>query len=153
MDVATGLRLLHPLDAELTLAASGPVPPALAWERYDRLCLWPTWSPHLGEVAADVPGEDPRLAPGLTGTVHAPLRAVSARFRVLGVDEAGMTWSWAVRKGPLQVRLTHGVEPGGPDGTGSRTWLVLRGPSPAIIGYAAPARYALHRLVTLPAEA
>jgi hypothetical protein len=124
----------------LRLAASGGVSAAVAWERYARLELWPTWSPQLRRV------DPPRaaLAGGLTGQVYGPL-GVRADFVVDHVGDR--EWKWTVRRGPLRVRLEHGVE-----GTacGSRTWLVLRGPAVVVLGYAPVAKWALHRLVTLP---
>lgn len=114
---------------------------AVAWERYARLELWPTWSPQLRRV--DPPRA--RLATGLTGRVHGPL-GVSANFVVGIVGER--EWRWTLSRGPLRLRLEHGVEA---TATGSRTWLVLRGAPPVVLGYAPLARYALHRLVTLPA--
>jgi hypothetical protein len=153
------------LDLEITIHASGPVPVATAWERYDRLDLWPTWSPQLRSVSTDLapftgldddPDEDDgpdgraqthqRLTAGLTGRVHAPA-GLWAQFTVLTLDAAAMRWSWQVRRGPLGVHLHHQVE-STPDG--SRTSLTLRGPAPLIVGYVPAAWYALHRLVNLP---
>ncbi|HEY6745415.1 MAG TPA: SRPBCC family protein [Mycobacteriales bacterium] len=126
----------------MTLAATGPVPAAEAWDRYARPDRWPTWSPQLSRVepAGAV------LAAGLTGRVYAPL-GISAGFTVTAVDAAARTWRWEVRRGPLRLRLEHGVQPAG---DGSLTWLVLWGPAPVLLGYAPLASYALHRLVTLP---
>lgn len=126
----------------LTLTAAGPQPAALAWDRYDRLALWPTWSPYL--LRAEPAGA--RLGTGLTGRVFGPL-GVRARFRVGPVDAAARRWAWVVSAGPVRVRLEHGVDAAG---AGSRTWLVLHGPAPVVLGYAPLARWALHRLVTLP---
>lgn len=126
----------------MTLAATGPVPAPEAWDRYARPDRWPTWSPQLSRVepAGAV------LAAGLSGRVFAPL-GVSARFTVTAVDDAARTWRWEVRRGPVRVRLEHGVQAAG---DGSLTWLVLWGPAPVLLGYAPLAAYALHRLVTLP---
>lgn len=126
----------------MTLAATGPVRAPEAWARYEKPDRWPTWSPQLLRVepAGAV------LATGLTGRVHGPL-GVSADFTVTAVDAAARTWSWEVRRGPLRLRLEHGVQPAG---AGSLTWLVLWGPAPVLLGYAPPAFYALHRLVSLP---
>lgn len=41
------------LDLELTIHACGPVPVDTAWQRYDQLDLWPTWSPQLRYVSTD----------------------------------------------------------------------------------------------------
>ena len=139
---------MNPFELELTLDAAGPTPVALAWQRYDDLDLWPTSSPLLRSVITDRAGETRRLATGLTGEVHGPL-GVRAGFEVLSLDAAAMRWSWRVRRGPLVVQLEHRVE-SAPDGTGSRTWLTLRGPTPLILGYAPVAWLALHRLVSLP---
>lgn len=127
----------------MTLAATGPVPAAVAWERYAELDRWPAWSPQLRRVepAGAV------LAAGLRGRVHGPL-GVHADFTVTDLDPAGRTWRWTVRGGPLRLRLEHGVLAAG---EGSLTWLVLWGPAPVLLGYAPLAAYALHRLVTLPA--
>ena len=131
----------HRGGVRLRLVASGGVSATVAWERYARLELWPTWSPQLRRV--DPPRA--RLATGLTGRVHGPL-GVSLDFVVEHVGERD--WRWTVSRGPLRLRLEHGVEA---TATGSRTWLVLRGAAPVVLGYAPVARYALRRLVTLPA--
>ena len=125
----------------MTLAASGPVPVLEAWDRYAEPDRWPTWSPQLARVEP----VGAVLETGLTGRVYAPL-GVHADFTVTAVDAAAMTWQWQVRRGPLRIRLVHGVQA---SGTGSLTWLVLHGPAPVLLGYAPLAWYALHRLVTL----
>jgi hypothetical protein len=126
----------------MTMAATGPVAAPAAWDRYVQLDRWPTWSPQLRRVepAGAV------LTAGMTGRVHGPLGA-SARFTVTAVDVDARTWHWEVRRGPLRLRLEHGVQPAG---AGSLTWLVLWGPAPVLLGYAPLAAYALHRLVSLP---
>jgi hypothetical protein len=158
------------LDLEITIHASGPVPARVAWERYERLDLWPTWSPQLRRVSTDpelYSGLDDdsdfeddddddeagrrlqshqRLSAGLRGRVHGPA-GVWAQFTVLSLDVPAMSWSWQVRRGPLTVQLHHQIT-GTPQG--SRTSLTLRGPGPVIVGYLPLAWYALHRLVTLP---
>jgi hypothetical protein len=150
------------LDLEITIHASGPVPPEVAWERYERLDLWPTWSPQLSMVSTepddldddddddDGPGRrcqsHRRLSPGLNGRVHGPA-GLWAQFAVLSLDVPTMSWSWRVRRGPLAVQLHHQVT-GTPEG--SRTSLTLRGPGPVILGYVPVAWSALHRLVSLP---
>jgi hypothetical protein len=128
----------------LTVAAAGGQSAAVVWERYERLELWPTWSPYLLRVEP----AGARLRAGLTGRVFGPL-GVRAYFTVQSVEPALRRWAWAVRLGPIKVRLEHGVDEASP---GSRTWLVLDGPSPVVLGYAPLARWALHRLVTLPAS-
>jgi hypothetical protein len=157
---------VNPFELRLTLVASGPTPVDIAWQRYEHLDLWPTWSPQLRSVSTDPPlsteplpaGEAPsrdraaepaRLRPGLTGRVHGPA-GVWARFEVLSVDAAAMRWTWRVRRGPVVVQLEHQVESSA-DTNGSRTRLTLSGPAPVILGYAPVAWYALHRLVSLPA--
>jgi hypothetical protein len=160
------------LDLELTIHASGEVPARVAWERYERLDLWPTWSPQLRKVSTDLdpvtgmdddsddsnaddedepdrrPQSRQRLSPGLSGRVHGP-GGLWAQFAVLTVDAPAMSWSWQVRRGPLVLQLHHRIT-GTP--TGSRTSLTLLGPGPVILGYAPVAWYALHRLVSLPAS-
>lgn len=125
----------------LRLAASGAVAPGVVWERYAELDRWPAWAPHI--VRAEPAGA--RLAAGLTGRVFGPL-GLHVDFVV---DEVGdRRWRWTVRRGPLVVRLAHGVEPAG---SGSRTWLELAGPAPVVVGYAPLAWWSIRRLVTLPA--
>ena len=140
--------IVNPFDLRLRLEASGPVPVASAWQRYARPALWPSWSPQLRSV--EITGGDPgqELAAGTTGRVHGPV-GVWADFTVLTFDAVARSWSWRVRRGPLAVRLEHTVEAreGEP---GSRTTLVLHGLPPVVLGYAPIARYALHRLVSLP---
>jgi Polyketide cyclase / dehydrase and lipid transport len=128
----------------LTLAASGDQSVAVVWERYEELDLWPTWSPYLRR--AEPVGV--RLRAGLTGRVFGPL-GVRAHFTVRSVEPALRRWAWTVCVGPVAVRLRHGVDEAG---FGSRAWLVLDGPSLVVLGYAPLARWALHRLVTLPAN-
>ena len=130
------------MPVELTIAASGTQPAGPAWERYARLELWPTWSPYLRR--AEPAGA--RLSPGLTGRVFGPL-GVRVRYVVDEVDEAERRWAWTVRAGPVRVALRHGVDA---TSSGSRTWLTLRGPAPVILAYAPLARWALHRLVSMP---
>jgi hypothetical protein len=127
---------------ELTIAASGPQPAELAWERYARLELWPTWSPYLLRATPD----GARLAPGLRGRVFGPA-GVRVSYVVDSVDEPARQWSWTVSAGPVRVALRHGVL-ASPSGT--VTWLVLRGPAPVILAYAPLAEWSLHRLVTRP---
>jgi hypothetical protein len=90
----------------------------------------------------------PRLVPGATGKVHAPL-GVALPFVVDTVDEEARRWSWTVRLGLVKMRLEHWVTeaPGG----GTTTGLRVNGPGPLVAAYAAPAQAALDRLV-LPGE-
>jgi hypothetical protein len=124
---------------ELTIAASGPQPAAVAWERYARLELWPTWSPYLLR-ATPSPAV---LRAGLRGQVFGPA-GVRVSYVVDAVDEPARQWSWTVSAGPLRVALRHGVDA---TASGSVTWLVLRGPAPVILAYAPLAGWSLHRLV------
>ena len=126
----------------MTIAASGPQPVEVAWERYERLALWPRWSPYL--LRAEPAGA--ALRPGLTGRVFGPL-GVRVSYVVDSVDAVARQWLWTVSAGPVRVALRHGVSAAGP---GSVTWLVLTGPAPVVLGYAPLASWALHRLVTLP---
>jgi hypothetical protein len=130
------------LVGSVRLSASGPVDPAVTWERYERYDRWPTWSPQLRRVETD----GAVLTTGATGQVVGPL-GVRAGFVVTEVDEERRRWSWTVRAAGVSIGLEHGVD-AGEDG-GSATWLVLRGPTPIVLGYAPVAWIALHRLVTL----
>lgn len=129
--------------AVIGLRASGPVPVALAWERYADPALWSTWAPQIQRVDTDLE----RLAPGGTGTVRAgllPHPTLGIPFRVLDVDETAREWSWEARLGPVKLRLEHGVTA---NEGGSATWLRVHGPLPVILAYAPVARLALGRLV------
>lgn len=122
------------------LVAAGAVPPPVVWARYAELDRWPAWAPHI--VRAEPAGA--RLAPGLAGRVVGPL---GLHVDYVVDEVARPRWRWTVRRGPLVVRLAHGVQAAG---SGSRTWLELAGPAPVVLAYAPLARWALHRLVTLP---
>ncbi len=100
-----------------------------------------TWSPQVHRVESD----GKRLHPGLTGRVVGPL-GVSARFWVTDVQDREWTWEVSLSAGQGMV-LRHVVleHP-----RGSQTELHLRGPAPLVVGYAVPARVALHRLVSGP---
>ena len=127
----------------LTLRAHGSAPATLAWERYADPGLWSQWSPQIQRVETTMA----RLESGGTGTVRAGLLAhptLPVPFRVLEVDERARRWTWEARIGPVVLHLEHGVEA---RGSGSRTWLTVRGPWPVLIAYAPLARLALHRLV------
>lgn len=130
--------------ATVTLTARGSAPADVAWERYARPDLWPTWSPQIRRVETAAP----RIAPGVTGTVRA-IGGVAVPFTVTAVDDATRTWSWRVRIGPAHVTLEHAVRPDAsraPDG--SATELRIDGPWPVVLGYAPVARLALGWLVT-----
>ncbi len=123
----------------MTLSARGESEPATAWERYAQVDAWPQWSPQITRVET----EAARIAPGVTGRVVGPL-GVSVAFRIDEVDESARRWSWTVHRGPLTVRLHHGVRP---DGDGTRTWLTIDAPLPVVLGYAPLAQLALRKLV------
>jgi hypothetical protein len=131
------------LFGSVRLSASGPVDAALAWERYERFELWPTWSPQLRRVETDLD----RLTPGATGRVVGPL-GVGATFEVAEVDAVARRWSWIVRGAGVTVALVHGIDVGDA-GHGSLAWLIVSGPRPLVLGYAPVAWFALHRLTTL----
>ena len=123
-----------------TLEATGPLDPRSAWERYAVPSRWPEWSPQISRVEMSAP----RLVPGATGKVHAPL-GVSIPFTVDSVDEPTRRWSWTVKVGLLKMRLEHWVADG--PGGGTTTGLRVNGPGPLVAAYAAPAQLALERLV------
>lgn len=130
-------------DLRVRLQASGAAPPEEVWDRYARTARWSGWSPQVRAV--DLP---PRIAAGARGAVRGPA-GLRADVVVDAVDEAARTWSWTVVLGRprvpgVRLRLEHGVVAAA---GGSRTWLVLRGPAPVVLGYLAPARLALARLV------
>jgi hypothetical protein len=125
-----------------SVSARGPLAPADAWERYADLDRWPAWAPQITGVSAP----RRRLEAGLRGTVRAA-GVVRVPFEVLAVDDAARTWSWRVRLGPIRLVLHHGVEPDGPDGEGTRTWLVTEGPALVVVPYTPVALVALHALV------
>lgn len=126
-------------DVEYGTWVPGEARADVAWERYARPELWPTWAPQITAVETDAP----RLAPGVTGRVRGPL-GVRVDFTVAAVDEANRTWSWHVRFGPLRLYLRHGVEA---RSGGSATWVTVRGPGPVVLAYLPLTRIALHRLV------
>lgn len=133
----------RPADVRLRLRASGAAPAVEVWDRYARTARWSTWSPQVRAV--DLPA---RIAPGARGAVHGPA-GLRADVVVEAVDEDARTWSWSVVLGRprlpgVRLRLEHGVVAAA---GGSRTWLVLRGPAPVVLGYLVPARLALARLV------
>jgi hypothetical protein len=123
----------------LRLTATGDAAPAVAWERYRDLRLWPTWSPQVRGVDADAD----LLETGLRGAVVGPA-GVRLPFEVLDVDEAAMTWRWRVRVGFVDAVLDHAVRAAP---RGSVTDLVITAPSFFAVAYAPLARLALHRLV------
>ena len=121
------------------LAARGRAAPELAWERYDRIALWTTWSPQILGVDADAE----RISPGVTGTVRA-LGGVPVPFTITEVDRPGWTWTWVAQLGPVSMTLTHRVRA---EARGSATGLLLEGPDPVLLAYAPLAWVALRRLV------
>ena len=126
----------------LTLHATGPVGPAEVWDRYLRPARWPEWSPQISRVEATAP----RIAQGVTGRVHDPLRT-SVPFVVDEVSDAARWWSWQVTVGPTRLGLAHWVS-AGPDG-GTTTGLRISGFAPLVLGYAPLALLAIKRLVTI----
>ena len=122
------------------LTAEGPAPVGIAWQRYAEIAQWPSWSPQILRVEADAE----RIARGVSGTVHA-VGGLRLRFTITDVDLVARRWSWLVRFGPVQMDLHHEVQavPGG----GSRTGLVLQGPTVVVTAYAPLAWVALRRLV------
>lgn len=128
----------------LRVAARGAASPDVAWERYARPALWPTWSPQITGV--ELPD---RLVAGARGVVHG-VGGLRLDVVVGDVDEATRTWSWVValtrpRVPGVRLRLDHAVLPG--RGGGSRTTLALTGPAPVVTAYAPAAWVALRRLV------
>lgn len=124
----------------MTISASGSADAGTAWERYAVPANWPRWAPQITRVAASAD----RLAAGVTGRVFGPL-GVSADFTVDAVDEPARRWAWTVSRGPLTVRLQHGVRPR--ERGGSSTWLSIDAPLPIAFGYVPLAYLAIRRLV------
>ncbi len=129
---------------DLTLRVCGPIDPTTAWQRYAEPRLWSTWAPHIRGVdyALD------RLHTGTSGAVIGPL-GLRLPFTIDAIDEENRTWSWTVQlrtrgHALVTVDLDHGVEAGG---TGTATWLRLRGAWPVILAYAPVSRWALRYLV------
>ena len=122
-----------------TLRATGPLPPAEAWERYRLLDRWSDWAPQITGV--DCPQRE--LTAGARGRVRG--QGVPLPFTVETVDPTARSWSWTVGVGPLRMRLHHWVTDG-PDG-GTTAGLRTTGPAPIVLGYAPLAHWALHRLV------
>lgn len=127
----------------MLLRARGQVAPDEAWDRYDQPARWAEWSPQILRVDSS----GPRLEPGLTGTVHAPL-GVSVDFVVESVDPIGTdgvrSWSWRVWRGPITLRLHHTVRS---RLGGAETTLAIDGFAPVVLAYAPLAQLALVRLV------
>lgn len=128
--------------ATITLRAHGPASAEAAWERYARPALWSSWSPQISRVEVDAE----RLSAGLTGRVVGPV-GLFVDFTVDRWDEAAREWTWTARpagSARLALVLDHGVRE---RDAGASTWLRVRGPLALVLGYAVPARLALHRLV------
>lgn len=123
-----------------SLEVSGPLAPAAVWERYAVPAHWPDWLPQIDRVHLSTP----RLAPGATGRLHAPM-GISIPFTVDGVDEAARRWSWTIRVGLLRIRLEQWVDDG--PGGGTTAGMRVSGPGPLVAGYAGQAQAALERLV------
>ena len=124
----------------MTINAAGSGNPDVAWERYAVPANWPRWAPQITRVDATAD----RLAAGVTGRVFGPL-GVSVRFVVDEVDEGARRWAWTVHRGPLSMRLQHGVR--ARERGGSATWLSIDAPLPVAVGYVPMAYLALRRLV------
>ena len=122
----------------MILSVRGARPAAQAWEDYARIERWASWSPQIRRVDASAP----RIAPGVTGTVHGPL-GVRVRFEVSAVDHRSRTWRWEVRCGGVSAGLEHRVLalPGG-----CLTTLDLDAPALLAAAYAPAAVLALRRL-------
>jgi hypothetical protein len=122
------------------LAAEGPAPAGVVWQRYAEIARWPSWSPQIVRVDADAE----RIARGVTGTVHA-FGGLRLGFTITDVDPVARRWSWLVRLGPVRMNLHHEVHavPGG----GSATGLALEGPAAVVAVYAPLAWLALQKLV------
>ncbi len=125
-----------------SIRVAGPASRDQVWARYAVPQRWPGWAPQISRVQASAP----RIAPGVTGRVWAPL-GLRVDFVVTEVDERLRTWAWSFRLGPLRLRLQHGVQA---DPAGSATWLRVHGPAPVVAAYLPVARLALHRLVHAP---
>lgn len=123
----------------ITIHARGPRPADEVWERYAVPDRWPVWAPYILGVDCT----DARIVAGSTGTVRGPL-GVTVTFTVTAVDEDAGTWSWDVALGPVALSLDHGVAPAG---RGTRTWLTVHGPAPALAAYLPLARLSLEFLV------
>jgi hypothetical protein len=126
----------------LTLHATGPVEPGEVWDRFVHPARWPEWSPQISRVQASAP----RIAAGVSGRVHDPLRT-SFPFVVDEVSDPARRWTWQVVVGPTRLALVHWVGPG-PDG-GTTTGLRISGFAPLVLGYAPLALLAIKRLVTI----
>ncbi|GAA1530783.1 hypothetical protein GCM10009730_45080 [Streptomyces albidochromogenes] len=125
--------------AVMTLRAAGPAPAEDVWSCYAVPACWPTWSPQITAVR----GAGERITPGMRGEVVS-LFGVTADFVVESVDERRRRWVWRVALGPVRLRLHHAVfaRP-----AGSASTLRIEGPAVALAAYAAPAQWALRRLV------
>jgi hypothetical protein len=124
----------------VVLQASGPLPPAEAWERYALPHRWPEWLPQVNRV--ELPVE--RITPGVRGKLHAA-GGVRIGFVIDAVDEAARTWSWTLRLALLKLTLEHWVQDG-PDG-GSTAGMRSTGPGPIVAAYSPVAQTALDVLV------
>ncbi len=123
----------------LSISVRGTAEPSVVWERYADPRRWPEWAWQIRRV--DTTGN--RIVAGLRGRVLGPLGA-AVNFVVDDVDEAGRTWSWTVRFGPVRLELRHDVVP---DGAGSRTRLWVTGPLAVVVPYLPVAAWALRSLV------
>ena len=124
------------------LTVDGPAPIGLAWERYADPGLWATWAPQIRDV--EWRGAD-RLAPGMTGTVHA-IAGFPVRFEITDVDEGAHDWAWTVHPPKVTMHLRHTLEE---TVRGTRAGLVIEGPFPVVIAYTPLAHIALGRLLAV----
>lgn len=120
------------------IAARGPAPVGLCWERYDDVDLWATWSPQIRGV--DAPRR--RLQEGLRGQVLGPM-GIRAPFEVLDVDPVARQWSWRSQLAGASVTMTHLL---GSDGDQSVATLIADGPAVVVLPYLPLAALALGRL-------
>ncbi|WP_166614581.1 SRPBCC family protein [Kineococcus vitellinus] len=122
------------------LLARGGRDAQAAWEDYALIGRWSSWSPQVRSVEASAE----RIAPGVAGTVHAPL-GVRVRFRVTAVDEASRSWRWVVHAAGVSAGMEHRVlaVPGG-----CVTTLRIEAPAVLAAAYAPAALLALRRLVS-----
>ncbi len=127
---------------QVSVDRRGDAAPQVVWQRYLDPATWPSWAPHI----ADVVYPHPRLRPGTDGLVKGPV-GVRAHFRIDeidGTDKTRRVWRWAVRCGPVRLRLEHLVEP---CAAGTRATIIIQGPPVLTDAYAWACRPALTRLV------
>jgi hypothetical protein len=72
------------------------------------------------------------------------LLGLAVEFTVTDVDVPRRRWTWRVSAGLLRLLMEHGVDD---TDRGTRAWVTITGPLPAVLGYAPAARWAVGRLV------